>query len=153
MLISAADYHIKYNLKSTESPATTDRLPSAGTNWNTSIYQRFRLKEDRSVEKDKEARQRHTFSGGTSGFSTKNFLISSIMICWTAPLQLWSDSLTMYYNNVKLSQFLDCLDRSRYNDLRGSNIALQVGSSRSEMTPNIHDTDVMMLIWKEVKTP
>lgn len=153
MLISAADYHIKYNLKSTESPVTTDRLPSAGTNWNTLTYQRFNLKKERSAEKDKEARQSHTFSDGISGLSPNHFLISSIIYCWSNPLRLWSDSLTMYYNHVKYIQFLDCSDRSGYNDSRVSNTALQVGDSRRGTTPNTHDTDIMSQIWKEVARP
>lgn len=67
MLVSAADYHIKYNPKHTDSPAVTDILPSMSKNWNTFTYQRFSFKEDRSAEKDKETRQKHTFSGGIQG--------------------------------------------------------------------------------------
>ena len=67
MLVSAADYHIKYNPKHIDSPAVTDMLPSMSKNWNTFTYQRFSFKEDRSAEKDKETRQRHTVSGGIQG--------------------------------------------------------------------------------------
>jgi len=62
MRVSAADYHIKYNPKHTDSPAVTDMLPLMSENWNTVTYQRFGFKEDRSAENDKETRQRHTFS-------------------------------------------------------------------------------------------
>ena len=62
MRVSTADYHIKYNLKTTETPAATNMLSSMGDNWNTYTYQRFSSKEDRSAENDKETRQRHTFS-------------------------------------------------------------------------------------------